>query len=176
MSRFHRGIQRTRRPQMVVGKKTVWNHKLQEHYRKLRRPLRVRGLWRWRRIALHLHGAGLAVHSGTILTERQWQQFHSFLPDACKNMGEDTFELLAGLAFLRFPGGPKWLRKDTLLRTRAADAVSVLHAAAEGSTPPILQELRASFLGAHACFFVFCPLGFCLHMSLQQTLLMLDPL
>ena len=43
----------------------------------------------------------------------------------------------------------------------------MVHAAAEGSTPPVLQELQASFLGAHSCcFLVF---GFCLHMSLQQT-------
>ena len=69
---------------------------LEPHYRKLRWPLQVRGLWRRRRIerstsTLHLHGAGLAVHSGTIPTERQGAVF---LPDACKTMGEDTFELI----------------------------------------------------------------------------------
>ena len=105
------------------------NAKLKGEYRRLLKPLCLRGLFKWRRCALALRRAGLSVQSGTIPVERHWSQFITLFPPATKRVSLKVFELFAGLAMLRFnwvhyhkPWCPPWACSDTLLQQKA-DAV-----------------------------------------------------
>ena len=108
---------------------TAWDAKLKEEYRRLVKPLCLRGLFKWRRCALALRRAGLSVQSGTIPVERHWSQFITLFPPATKRVSLKVFKLFAGLAMLRFnwvhyhkPWCPPWACSDTLLQQKA-DAV-----------------------------------------------------
>ena len=39
----------------LAGIKSVWSRKVRLHYQRLRKPLRLQGLWQWRNMALALH-------------------------------------------------------------------------------------------------------------------------
>ena len=129
-SRRHRGINRTyQQSPRVRGRKCVWNTKLKGEYRRLVKPLCLRGLFKWRRCALAMLRAGLSVQSGTIPVERHWSQFITLFPPATKRVSLKVFKLFAGLAMLRFnwvhyhkPWCPPWACSDTLLQQKA-DAV-----------------------------------------------------
>jgi len=54
--------------------------KVQLHYKRLLRPLRLQGLWRWRRAALAMLQAGLRMQSGTIPVERLWAIVQAMFP------------------------------------------------------------------------------------------------
>lgn len=136
----------------VRGRKTVWNGKLTTHYRRLLGKVRMRGLWRWRRCALALHRAGVAVHSGTVPVERHWMQYSSYWPPEVRNITEKPFALLSDMCFLRFnwthfnkPWVAKWTRGDSLLMQRAAETLAALRAAEMGDTVPIQAELEADY-------------------------------
>ena len=129
-SRRRRGINRTyQQGPRVRGRTRVWNAKLKGEYRRLVKPLCLRGLFKWRRCALAIRRAGLSVQSGTIPVERHWSQFITLFPPATKRVSLEVFELFAGLAMLRFnwvhyhkPWCPPWACSDTLLQQKA-DAV-----------------------------------------------------
>ena len=127
------------------------------HYRRLIRPVYLAGLMRWRRCALALHRAGLALHSGTIPVERQWCHYSSFWPVQTRQVTETTFELLSQLCFLRFnwchfnkPWRPSWTHGDVLLQQRAAEMISMLRSADQGGTTPIEHELVEAYLASAA--------------------------
>ena len=48
---------------------TLW---VLDHYRRLNLWLKVCGLWRWRRVALSVQEAGIAMQTGTVSVERYW--------------------------------------------------------------------------------------------------------
>jgi hypothetical protein len=74
LTRRHRVLRGPAGPE-VRGRKSVWNGKLTTHYRRFLGKVRMRGLWRWRRCALALHRAGVAVSDsiGLTSTSRGWQ-------------------------------------------------------------------------------------------------------
>jgi hypothetical protein len=152
LTRRRRGLLRVLDNNQVRGRRSVWSKKLTTHYRRLVKPTRLRGLMHWRRCALALHTAGLAVHSGTIPVERHWCQYASYWPPAVKSITEPTFALLSGMCMLRYnwghfnkPWRPKWTRGDVLLQQRAAEMIAMLHAADVGDITPIETELVNAF-------------------------------
>lgn len=125
----------------------MWNSKIERRYSRLKKKVRLTGLWRWRRIALGLHLARLSIQTGTIPCERTWSHFQSLLPSATKKVGIETFRLLSSLTFLRMhavhflkDGCANWLRQDVLLLQRVSD----LERAA--GVPNICSELVAAQL------------------------------
>ena len=125
-SRSHGGIRRSKvAPRRVKGLRSVWNKKVAQHYRRLLKPLRIEGLWRWRSIALSLHRAGMPVQSGTIPVERLRASLGDMLPAAARLMTPEWFQVLASLAYLRYNYRhfhhrllPSWTESDSLLAER----------------------------------------------------------
>ena len=151
LTRFRRGIQRYRRAaSQVRGVTSVWTQKVAMHYQRLLRPLRIEGLWRWRRVALATREAGVPVQSGTLPTERFWSVLKQMLPPAGRHLTKRWFELLLGLCYLRynyqlfnsrrFKG---WMHNDTLLAQRI-DVLAAAVAAME-SDQESLQHLLPVF-------------------------------
>jgi hypothetical protein len=58
-------------------------------------------MWAWRRIALGLHRAGIAIQTGTNPVERMWAMLQTMLPDGATVITPRWFRLLANLAYLR---------------------------------------------------------------------------
>ena len=158
--RRQRGICRTAGHafKLVRGVKTVWNRKLEKHYRFLLRRTkagapssRMVGLWRWRHAALALHAAGIEVQSGTLPTERLWASLLEMLPPTSRTVSPRWFSLLSKLAFLRFNFRhwhqnfcPTWTESDALLAERVENLASAA-AALQGDDYGCLQELFDPF-------------------------------
>ena len=148
-SRYRRGILRSvRASSRVRGLRSVWSVKVASHYKRLLKPLRLEGLWRWRQIALALHHAGVEVQSGTIPVERVWASLKDMLPRSSRMISVTWFKLFAGLAFLRFNYRhfhqrllPSWTECDSLL----AERVDNLVAAAQALSQEDDQSLSALF-------------------------------
>ena len=118
--------------------------KLKAHYKRLQRNLREEGLWNWRKVALALHEAGLALQTGTVPVERLWAVLDQFLPAGARRIGKVWFTFLADLMFLRcaylhFNGRvlPAWSRDDSLM---ASQVDSLLQIAKELQAEPSHQE------------------------------------
>ena len=73
-----------------------------KRYKRLLKPLRMEGLWRWRTIALALRQAGMSVLSGTVPMERLWAALKDMFPAAARVISPEWFWLLAQLAYLRY--------------------------------------------------------------------------
>ena len=122
------GIRRSRRLSLHCnGVKTCWTRKVAAHYTRLGKPLRLEGLWAWRRAALGLHEAGIPMQSGTVSVERFWALLKEMLPRGSRRMSEPWFRLLSMITFVRytcthFAGGklqlPTWCHRDSLLAQR----------------------------------------------------------
>ena len=103
--RYRRGIVRSmRQAAHLRGSRTAWTKKVAAHYRRLLRPLRVEGLWAWKRVADAFRKAGIAVQSGTVPVERLWSSLLDMIPSSARLMSEEWWRLLADLAYLRYPG------------------------------------------------------------------------
>lgn len=112
-----------------VHKHSIMTAKVELHYRRLLRPLRLQGLWRWRRAALAMLQAGLRMQSGTIPVERLWAIVQAMFPPQTRSVSEERFSFLSQLAFLRViylhfngPSLPGWTRHDALLK-ESSDAL-----------------------------------------------------
>jgi hypothetical protein len=120
------GIRRTRHQSMHVrGVKSCWNKKVAAHYGRLRKKLRLEGLWKWREAAMALRQAGIKVQTGTVAVERFWFTLKDMLPTAAKDISPAWFRVLSMLVFLRhnfrhFNAGqmPTWCHKDSMLAQR----------------------------------------------------------
>ena len=145
-SRHRRGILRSRSASAQVrGLRSVFNKKVALHYRRLLKPLRQEGLWKWRLVALSLHRAGMPVHSGTIPVERLWASLKDMLPSAARFMTVEWFNTVAALAFLRYNYRhfhhrllPSWTESDSLLAERIDNlgaAALALHEDADDAVP-----------------------------------------
>ena len=60
--------------------KRVMTQKLKAHFKRLRDPLKLEGLWAWAEVAKALHSAGIPVLSGTLPVEMFWSALKSMLP------------------------------------------------------------------------------------------------
>ena len=126
LTRRRRGIVRSRlAARRVRGRRTVWNQKVNKHYKRLRKKARLSGLWRWRSAALALHGAGVKVQSGTIPVERLWASMLDLFPRSARLISLEWFSLLSALSFLRDNYRhlhaallPNWTEADSLLSER----------------------------------------------------------
>ena len=66
-----RGIIRiSAQPEYVDTDKRATSLRVLDHYRLLKLWLEVCGLWRWRRVAMSLQEAGIAIQTGTVSVER----------------------------------------------------------------------------------------------------------
>ena len=80
---------------VVSDTKPAWNAKVEARYRRLQKPLRLRGLWNWRKCAAALHLAGIGVQSGTVPVERLWFSTDQFWPEMARDMHKDWWSLLS---------------------------------------------------------------------------------
>ena len=116
----------------VVSNKTIWNNKVKIHYRRLRHPVRLEGLWRWRMVTQAIKVAGLRMQIGTVSVERMWASLGDMFPASARNMTNAWWQLLANLFFLRtnyrhfirscLPG---WCEGDALLAERIDGLVAI---------------------------------------------------
>ena len=86
----------------VVGKATAWSQRVDAHYRKLLKNLRLEGLWNWHTVARALIASGICIHSGTIPVERLCASSLATFAAAAKSMSKAWWGLLAKLDFLRY--------------------------------------------------------------------------
>ena len=117
--------------------RVAFTAKARSHYRRLLKPLRLEGLWAWRRAANALQVAGIPMQTGTVPVERTWASFKDMFPRAGRTMSLEWWALLANLAFLRHnlrhfqqSTSPAWAEGDSLLAARIDTLVSltrVLH-------------------------------------------------
>ena len=151
--RRRRGLLRVRAAtsEHTRGRRCVWNAKLKNHYRLLRKDLRMEGLWAWRRCALILSRAQLSMQAGTSPVERHWSFFGSVFPPQQRGLREDTFQVLSHLTFMRYtwthfnrPWQAAWTRKDPLLAHRFCEFKALLKAASLGETTEIEADILAS--------------------------------
>ena len=100
----------------------VWTKKVDAHYKRLVKDLRVEGLWAWRVVAGHLIEAGVPMQSGTVPVERFWNYLKTILPAGARKMSLEWFTVLMSVVFLRYNHNhfskgacPTWARRDSLL-------------------------------------------------------------
>ena len=152
--RRRRGIKRRlNEPDHMQGRPSAWNDKVDAHYKRLLKPLRRKGLWKWRACAQALHRAGIAVHTGTVPVERMWSFLLDVFPKAARTMSPGWFELLADLPYMRvnyrhfnYASLPGWTEGDSLLAERIDMMVSLtraLHAEDSASCPTLEAVTRA---------------------------------
>ena len=154
-SRFRRGLQRhNHADNQVCGILRAWTKKATLHYTRLLKPLRLEGLWQWRKVALDIRAAGIPVQSGTIPCERCWAFLKDMFPAAGKRITPRWYRLLAQLAFLRFNYRhyaarhfPGWTEGDSLLSQRIDTLVmySATMQNEQGGEPEHLQSLFDPF-------------------------------
>ena len=79
-----------RRPQRpgVPARKTIWNKKVKVHYRRLRHPVRLEGLGRWRLVAQAMRLAKVEMHTGTVAVERMWASMRDMFPASARKMSK----------------------------------------------------------------------------------------
>ncbi|CAJ1379993.1 unnamed protein product [Effrenium voratum] len=150
-ARRRRGIDRRQVPSAEVkGRAKVWTAKVAAHYSRLRAPVRLQGLMRWREAALALHAAGIESHSGTIPVERLWANIGRFIPKEATNISEAWWSFLSNLAFLRFNyrhfhkhGLPGWAREDTLVHEQVEGVMKLAEAVLFGGEESLAVELGA---------------------------------
>ena len=90
LDRPRQGLLRTKKGTSAFerGRRSVFNYKVTDHYRRLQHQLYMEGLAQWRRCALNLHKAQIGVQSGTLPCERQWAFFLSLFPPKGRNITE----------------------------------------------------------------------------------------
>ena len=126
LQRWRRGILRNpHEVSLVSASRSVWTKKVDGHYRRLFKELRMEGLWAWRSVALSLRDAHIPVQSGTVPVERFWAMFKSMLPAASRKISLRWYNILSMLCMLRFNytlfnrgALPAWAQRDSLLAQR----------------------------------------------------------
>eukprot|EP00435_Cladocopium_sp_Y103_P075461 s20_g58.t1 len=150
-TRRRRGILRSEKgPDEIKGRATVWTAKVAAHYSRLRAPVRMQGLLRWRDAALCLHSAGIQTHSGTIPVERLWANICNFFAKEATNISEPWWVFVSNLAFLRFnyrhfhkQGLPAWAREDTLVFEQVESIMKLAEATLFGGQTSLSKELAS---------------------------------
>ena len=106
----------------VQGARTVFNKKMLEHYRKLKSPAKIQGLWNWALVSRGLRRAGIPIVSGTLSVEQKWSILKTMLPSQARRVSFDWWQMLADMTFLRlmythYHRGnlPSWTDNDSLL-------------------------------------------------------------
>ena len=135
-TRRRRGILRRRNmPDRLVGGRTIFNKKVRGFFRRLLKPLKLQGLWRWRRIALALHSANVPVTSGTTAVERFWAKMLAMLPPQGRRISLRWYRVLGMICFLRYNyslvnqrAHLPWAECDPLLAQRIASMEGVARA------------------------------------------------
>ena len=95
-----RGIIRDRQQAgRIGGVRVVISAKVQAHYRRLLKPLRIEGMMKWRKISL---ATRVPVQSGTVGVERLWSILVSMLPTQDRIISPRWFRVLAMLMFVRY--------------------------------------------------------------------------
>ena len=119
----------------VFGLPTVFSESVKKHYMRLRKPLRLQGLWAWAEISTSLHEANLPIHSGTVPVERLWSLVKSFLPPQGHRLSKPWFDFLSSLTFIRATllhvhsrSMPGWTDNDALLMQRADSMLDIARA------------------------------------------------
>ena len=133
------GPQRSRnQSERVSGIRSAWGAKVDAHYARLLKPLRLEGLWRWHEIAMSILEAGVPMQTGTIPAERFWSSLLEMLPDSTKNVSLEWFEILLHLCYLRYTyhhfGSrrlPTWCERDSLLAGRLDEITSTVRTVAD---------------------------------------------
>ena len=148
------------RPSQVKGKRSAWTLKICAHYKRLRKPLRIEGLWKWRSVALSLHEAGVPVQSGAVSVERYWASLKMLLPQGSCNISPRWFRVLAMLCYVtykvsHFSSGslPPWCRSDSILAQRVEALAMCCKALQDQSTDDVhhLRPLFDPFLPTSGC-------------------------
>ena len=126
--------------------------KVKGHYKNLKRPLRIEGLWNWRRVADCLLQAGISMQSGTVPVERTWSFLLSVFPEQSRSMSLPWFKLLSDLAFLRVTyvhfnrsSLPPWAEKDSLLGERIEELFTCAQTTEQDEDSNILAVLAREF-------------------------------
>ena len=102
-SRWHRGIVRhSRGSERVRGVRSAMSSKVNAHFKRLLKPLRVEGMLNWSKAALAIREAGVPVQSGTVAVERLWATLLPMLPQAATRLSSRWFRILAQLTFVRY--------------------------------------------------------------------------
>lgn len=115
--------------------------KVQAHFRRLFKKVRLEGLWRWQTVAAALRQAGVPLQTGTVCVERFWASLDQMLPRGGRRISPQWFEVLSMLAFFRYNGRhfaagslPKWCERDYLLAQRIDGFVACAAAVQETGT------------------------------------------
>jgi hypothetical protein len=115
----------------------------------------LRGLWRWRAVALAIRRAGMSVQSGTVPVERLWASMQEMFPDGGRNMSLEWYTVLALLFFLRFNFRhfhhkllPTWTENDARLAVTLENMVTAARAMQEagGKVDKFPQQLPKDIL------------------------------
>ena len=136
----------------VTGHPTAWSAKVKAHYKRLQKPLRLEGLWRWHKIAMGIIEAGVPMQSGTIPAERFWAGLLEMLPASSHNVSLEWFEILLALCYLRDTYRhfgcrrlPSWCERDALLAGRLDEIVSTVRQVAEKADDSTSEVARLIF-------------------------------
>lgn len=132
--------------------RTVWSPKVEAHYNRLVKWLRIEGLWNWRRAALAIRSAGIEMQTGTVAVERLWASLLEYMPRAARTMTEPWFRFISDLMFLRynyrhFHSGmmPPWADGDALLAERLQNLQFIARAVADGQGDDLLAEVAREY-------------------------------
>ena len=146
-----RGIIRDRQQAgPVSGVRVVLSNKVQAHYRRLLKPLRIEGMMKWRKLALATIAAGVPVQSGTVGVERLWAILVRMLPAETKKISPRWFRVLAMLMFVRYNFGhyrtscPGMLENDPLMAQRL-ETMELLVQATKEENEECLNHLSPLF-------------------------------
>ncbi len=125
--------------------------KVRQHFRRMVKPLRLEGFFKWATVARGYWAAGLKMQSGTVSVERLWFSVEDMLPAPSRSMSEDMFHIFSKVAFLRHcyrhyhkNSEPFWCEADSLLATRLDDLVSHLRELSRHG-PDAYEDLWAPF-------------------------------
>ena len=136
----------------IAGSKSCWTAKVDVHYKRLLKPIRVQGLWAWRRVAMALHEAGVPLQSGTVPVERIWSSADDMIPTKARTVTEGWFELLADLIYLRHnyrhfkaQTMPTWCRGDSVLAERLEELIELTKALRDQECSPAVAKLAEVF-------------------------------
>ena len=97
LTRFRRWYSQKGLHQGGVKRPKVCNKKTQLHYKRLRKGIRMLGVWQSRSISLRLAAAKLSCQTGTVPTERCWSGLLPYF-----HMSVSHFTILNHMAFLRY--------------------------------------------------------------------------
>ncbi|CAK0885927.1 unnamed protein product, partial [Prorocentrum cordatum] len=137
--RWRAGVARERRQAVAVKcARSVITQKVRDHFRRMRRRVKVEGLMNWRDVALATRQAGIPVQSGTVPVERLWSYLEDVMPSAARGVSLRWFRVLSVVMFLRYNYAhfnkdnlPTMAERDPLLGQRLATIAMLARAVNE---------------------------------------------